>query len=113
MVVERTHRTVEDWEALVGDQIRAGRIAANLDQATLADRADVSVGAVRNLEGGKGSTLKTLIRVLRALDRTDWLEALAPPITISPLQMLATKRSSPGPRQRVVSRRSVRSARGS
>jgi transcriptional regulator with XRE-family HTH domain len=101
MAVERQHRTVEEWEATVGAQIRAARIAANRDQAGLAERADVSLGALKNLEAGKGSSLKTLVRVVRALDRTDWLESLAPPIAISPMAMLASKRKGSRPRQRV------------
>ena len=72
---------------------------------TLAERADLSVGAIKNLEGGKGSSLSTLIRVLRVLDRTDWLESLAPPITVSPLQMLAAKRATAAPRRRASPRR--------
>lgn len=101
MAAERQHRTVEEWEAVVGAEVRAARIAANLDQAALAARADVSLGALKNLEAGKGSSLKSVVRVVRALDRTDWLEALAPPITVSPLAMLAAKRSGARPRQRV------------
>lgn len=89
---------------MVGEQVRSSRLAADLDQRTLAARADVSVGAVKNLEGGKGSSLRTLIRVVRVLDRVDWLEALAPPITVSPMRMLAAKRSAP-PRPRRASRR--------
>lgn len=105
MLLGQHNRTVHDWEVHVGEQVRAARIAADLDQATVADLADLSIGAVKNLEGGKGSSLKTLIRVLRVLDRTDWLDTLAPPITISPMRMLAAKRSAPGPRQRVSRRR--------
>ena len=104
LTVVSLRRTVEEWEVVVGDQVRSARFAADLDQRTLAARADVSVGAVRNLEGGNGSSLRTLIRVVRALDRLDWLEALAPPITVSPLRMLAARRSEP-PRPRRASRR--------
>jgi len=92
---------------VVGGQVRSARLAADLDQRTLAARADVSVGAVKNLEGGKGSSLRTLIPVVRALGRLDWLEALAPPITISPLRMLAAKSSEPS-RPRRASRRRPR-----
>lgn len=108
MVVIRSYLTVEEWEELVGSQIREARIAANLDQSMLAQRADVSIGAVRNLEQGKGSSLKTLVRVVRALDRTEWLETLAPTISISPLAMLTSKHSGARPRQRVVSHRTRR-----
>lgn len=85
-------RTVEEWEREVGAQIRAARIDADLDQESLARIAGVSVGAVRNLERGYGSSLATLIRVVRALDRTDWLEALAPQVAVSPLDTLAQAR---------------------
>lgn len=101
MQVQRNHRTVEEWETLVGEQLRAERITHNLDQVRLATLADVSVGALSNLERGKGSSLKTLVCVLRALGRTDWLEALAPPVTISPIQMLRAKQKTPRSRVRV------------
>ncbi|MGH2719742.1 MAG: helix-turn-helix domain-containing protein [Actinomycetota bacterium] len=105
MADTRGNWTVQEWEAAVGEQLRAARIAEGLDQAGLAVRADVSLGAVKNLESGKGSSLKTVIRVVRALGRTDWLASLAPPITISPLALLAAKGSAIGPRRRVRVRR--------
>jgi transcriptional regulator with XRE-family HTH domain len=101
MHVTRSYTTVEEWEALVGEQVRAARIAADVDQARLAALADVSVGAVSNLERGKGSSLKTLVAVVRALGRTDWLESLAPPVTVSPMQMLRAKQRTPRKRVRV------------
>lgn len=104
MAFDRGNFTVPEWEAYVGEQIRTIRIAADLDQASLAELADLSVGAIKGLEGGKGSSLKTLIRVIRALGRTDWLEDLAPPISISPLQMLASGRSA-SKRKRASARR--------
>ena len=76
------------------------RIRSNQEQTELAERAGVSVGALKNLEGGKGSSLKTLIKVARALGRTDWLEALEPKVTVSPMQMLRAQ-SKNTPRRRV------------
>jgi len=110
MVVERFHRSTEEWEALIGAEVRAARIAADLDQTELARLADISLGAVKNLEAGKGSSLKTLVRVVRALGRTEWLESLTPPITVSPVAMLSSKGSATRTRQRVSRRRS--SAKG-
>jgi transcriptional regulator with XRE-family HTH domain len=92
--MERKNLTVEEWEALVGRQVRAARVAAGLDQAGLASRANVSLATLSNLERGKGSTLKTVVAVARALERTDWLENLAPEVTVSPMQMLRSKRAS-------------------
>ncbi len=84
-------KTVEEWASDLGEQMRAVRLRANLDQISLAERAGISLTAVKNLESGKGATLKTLIKVLRALSRADWLSTLAPLISISPLQMLKAK----------------------
>jgi transcriptional regulator with XRE-family HTH domain len=104
MEVIGSHRTVEEWETVLGEQVRAARIASELDQEHLAALADISVGALSNLERGKGSSLKTLVAVVRALGRTEWLEALAPPVTVSPMQMLRAKRRSPRARVRVRTR---------
>lgn len=86
-----------EWEAELGQQIRALRLRENLDQRDLAERAAIALNAVKNLENGKGATLHSLIQVLRVLNRTEWLRGLAPTVSISPVQMLKTKR----PRQRV------------
>lgn len=92
--------STSEWESFLGEQIRNLRLQADLDQAGLAARANISLTALKNLESGKGCNTKTLIKTLRALQRTDWLRALAPPITISPLDMAAAgKRAQP--RQRV------------
>lgn len=93
-------KSTPEWERFIGDQCRAERIRAALEQSQLAELAGVSVGAVRNLEGGKGSSLKTLIRVLRVLERTDWLTSLAPAVGVSPLQVLRSGQAR-RPRQRV------------
>ena len=100
MHTDRRYRTIDQWEAVLGDQVRQVRIAQNLDQAQLAELADVSVGAISNLERGKGSSLRTLIGVLRALGRTDWIESLAPSVGVSPMQLLRSKQKTPRPRAR-------------
>ena len=101
MPVERSYLTVEQLEALLGEQVRRARIARDLDQATLAELADVSVRAVSNLERGRGSSVRSLVAVLRALGRTDWLETLAPAVAVSPMQLLRSKQRTPPPRRRV------------
>ncbi|MGC1420688.1 MAG: helix-turn-helix transcriptional regulator [Acidimicrobiales bacterium] len=95
-----THSTTKEWEMLIGDQVRSTRVAHDLDQAELARKANVSVGAISNLERGRGSTLGTLVAVARALDRTEWLQALAPAVTISPIRMLRGTKASPPRRVR-------------
>ncbi len=96
-MIERNNITLEEWEALVGRQVRTARVASGLDQAQLAAMANVSLATLSNLERGKGSNLKTVIAVARALGRTDWLESFAPEVTVSPMQMLRAKRRSQAP----------------
>jgi transcriptional regulator with XRE-family HTH domain len=93
--------TPKEWEAELGKQIRALRLRLDLDQKQLAERGGIALNAVKNLEYGKGATLRSLIQVLRILNRTDWLRTLAPTVSISPVQMLKTK----APRQRASPRR--------
>ncbi len=88
-----TARSTEEWEQRVGDQLRRARLVAGLDQAELAASADVSIGALRNLERGSGSTLRTLVRVVRALGLDAWLDSLSPAVGVSPVDILRTGRS--------------------
>lgn len=78
-------RTPAELEAELGERLRALRVHCNLDQATLSARAGISVRTLRNLESGSGSTLRTLIEVVRALGRQSWLDLIAPIPSINPL----------------------------
>ncbi len=89
-------RTTEEVEQKLGQQIRSLRLRKNLKQERLAEQAGVALSALKNLESGKGTALKTLIKALKALERLGWLDTLAPAVSISPLQMLHSK----PPRQR-------------
>ncbi|PAJ93681.1 helix-turn-helix domain-containing protein [Burkholderia ubonensis] len=80
-------RTVKEWEVELGESLRTLRLHRNLDQATLAARAGISVRSLRNLESGNGSSLHTLIEVVRTLGRESWLELIAPVPTVNPLMM--------------------------
>lgn len=92
MAIPQTER----WEAELGDQLRVVRLRQNLDQRELAAQAGVALNAVKNLERGKGATVRSLVKVLQALGREGWLQTLAPPVSVSPMQMLKRKT----PRQR-------------
>ncbi|MFH0921395.1 MAG: helix-turn-helix transcriptional regulator [Fibrobacterota bacterium] len=85
------YNTVKEFELELGQNLRALRIRHNLDQQALAAQAGISLNSVKHLENGKGSTLSSLIHVLRVLDRTDWLTSLAPTVSISPLQALKSR----------------------
>ncbi len=96
-----TDRLTSELEAEFGQQLRLLRLRQNIDQRQLAGQAGVALNVVKRLEAGRGATLKSLIRVLRALGRTDWLNTLAPVVSVSPLQMAKTKAT----RQRASSRK--------
>ena len=70
--------SAEQWEARLGAQVRALRIASLIDQAELAERANISTKTLGALERGEGTSVKTLIKVVRVLDRSDWLDDLDP-----------------------------------
>lgn len=85
---EPAQLSTDDWELRIGEQVRRARLTAGFDQVELAERSDVSVGALRNLERGNGSTLRTLVRVARSLGLQSWLGSLAPAVTVSPIDVL-------------------------
>jgi transcriptional regulator with XRE-family HTH domain len=79
--------TLSEMELDLGEKLKRIRLNKNLGQRTLSERAGVSVRALRNIEAGQGSTVKTLLSVVRALGRESWLETVAPVATINPLTM--------------------------
>ena len=72
----------------LGEQIRRGRISLNLTQVELARNANIGVSAVRALEAGRGSSLRSFIRVIGALDRQEWLAQLWPDTALSPVAIM-------------------------
>ncbi len=78
----------EELEAVLGEQLQKIRLAKNLDQKTVAERAGISVRALRNLEAGRGSTIQTFVRVLKALDKTDLIASLNTAPSINPMDLL-------------------------
>jgi transcriptional regulator with XRE-family HTH domain len=85
--------TAKDLERTLGGNVRQVRIDRRLTQAELAELANVSIGALRHLEGGVGSTTATLAKVLRALGREEWLDTLAPASTpFNPLKLLEDRK---------------------
>lgn len=83
--------TPDEWEAELGRQVRALRLRQNINQRELAERAGIALNAVKHLESGQGATVSSMVKVLRSLNRIEWLHALAPTVSISPVQMLRAK----------------------
>jgi transcriptional regulator with XRE-family HTH domain len=88
--------TPNELEASLGENLKRLRLNKNIDQKSLAAQAGLSLRALKNLENGQGSTLKSLVTVVRALGREDWLGSIAPIASINPLSLVRTAT----PRQR-------------
>ena len=87
-MTDMTFMSPDELQAALGKQLQELRIAKNLDQITTAEKAGISEKALRNLETGRGSSIETLVRVLKALDSLDGLRLLAPKSSVSPLALL-------------------------
>lgn len=77
-----------ELQELLGGRLKRLRLNRNLDQRTTAEKAGISEKALRNLESGRGSTVETLLRVLKALDHLQGLDMLAPEASVNPLELL-------------------------
>jgi transcriptional regulator with XRE-family HTH domain len=80
--------TPSELEEMLGEHIKTLRLQKNIDRQSLCAQAGVSETALRNLEGGKGATIKTLTRVVKALNKESWLHSLAPAASINPLHVV-------------------------
>ncbi len=76
----------------LGSAMKRLRLARNETWRSLAVRAGVDVNSVRNLEEGKGVTLRTFIAISCALDAGAWIgEALSAAETAAPARRKAGK----------------------
>jgi transcriptional regulator with XRE-family HTH domain len=69
---------IDSIEIEFGDAIRRARIRKGYPLEDVAAMANLSSNSVRSLELGRGTTLSTLVKVLRVLDEiqllTNWIE---------------------------------------
>jgi len=94
-------------EKVLGYHVRTARLEKELTQAEIAERANVSIGAVRHLESGSGATVATLVKVLRALGKENWLRTLSTPPeqrAFNPIDLLTTAQGNQAARSRRVRR---------
>jgi transcriptional regulator with XRE-family HTH domain len=68
----------QQLEQQLGLALRRRRVAQGITREVLAARANVSIGALRNLETGAGANVTTLVRAVHALGADDWLTGLEP-----------------------------------
>jgi len=75
---------------LVGERIKQYRLNSNKTQEELAEITGISRQKIVRAESGKG-TLETYMGLLLGLEATDNLDALLPPVPISPVQLAKLK----------------------
>jgi transcriptional regulator with XRE-family HTH domain len=85
-------RSPEELQSELGRRLKQLRLSKNLDQRTTAEKAGITRAALQNLEAGRGSSVKTLVRTLKALNYLEGIEILAPEPSVNPLALLKTKR---------------------
>lgn len=86
-------------EDALSERVEEIRLQQNITQSRLAREAGVSRSTItRFAQSGKGISLDSFIRILKALHMTNHLEALLPKPGLSPLEEL--KRAKQPPRQR-------------
>ena len=73
---------------IIGERIKARRLAAALTQQQLADKAGLSRSTVSELERGGAGNIQTFIQVLRALGELGTLDAFLPKLGPSPLEVV-------------------------
>jgi DNA-binding XRE family transcriptional regulator len=59
----------------LANKIKAKRLALNLKQEQIAEACEINIRTYRRLEQGSGANLTTLLKVFKALDMIDTIEA--------------------------------------
>lgn len=80
--------TNEDICAVIGYRLKAERLRLRLTQDGVARSAHVSLRTYKRFENGVCGSVRTLVAVLRAMDRLRLLEVVLPAATLSPRDTL-------------------------
>jgi transcriptional regulator with XRE-family HTH domain len=75
---------------MLGGRLARFRLANNITQQALAERAGISKSTLKRLEAGQNASLDTLIRLMQALDLGGRLESLVPDSGMRPMERLDT-----------------------
>ena len=77
----------EAIRATLGQRLQRERLNQNITQARLAEQAGISRRTLVAAEKGEGTTLDTLIRLLRGLGKLGQLDQFLPEPPVSPIQL--------------------------
>lgn len=78
---------VDDLQASLGESLKELRLKRNIEQKSLAAQAGISLQALKNIENGQGSNLRSFLSLMLALGREEWIKAIAPLPTVNPLTL--------------------------
>ena len=81
----------EAVQAMLGKRLKRERLNQNITQEVLAKQASISRRTLVAAEKGEGTTLETLIRLLRGLGKLEQLDQFLPEPPISPIQLAKLK----------------------
>ena len=84
----------------LGYRIERLRLQRNQSLANLAEAAGVGTATLQRLETGRNANLKTVIQVLRAMNRLGDLDNIIPDVEVSPFEISEARKT---PRQRASS----------
>jgi transcriptional regulator with XRE-family HTH domain len=85
--------TSQQTEREIGQRLARLRLARNVTQADLAEKAGIGVRTLRRLEAGDPSTLDTFLRVAAVLDLEDAILSALPEGDIRPIERVSQKGS--------------------
>ena len=72
---------------MLGIRIKMERLNQNMTQIDVAKRAGIDRIVLTRIENGKGCTLSSFVRILRALKKLNHLDMFLPEPGISPIQL--------------------------
>lgn len=84
--IDFSFATSNQIEAAICKRLESIRLSRNIDQIKLAEKAGVGARTIYNLEKGRGVSMDTFIRVMKALGIQHTLEALLPDPSVRPVE---------------------------
>jgi putative transcriptional regulator len=82
--------TTDEILSELGARLQRYRLQQDRTIEELAATAGIGERTLVRAEGGENTTLRTLVKVLRALGRVEAFDAFLPPPLVSPIQLAAT-----------------------
>jgi transcriptional regulator with XRE-family HTH domain len=86
MPISKTATTDQAVLEELGTRLRENRLERNMSQADLAAEAGIGRVTLQRLEEGQSGSMTSFVRVLRALDLLNGIDALIPEKTPSPIE---------------------------